>query len=272
MAKSTLTVRPQVQPPTIARWPVSGADAKNAIYTTPLAGGYLIDLDRHAMARHVRSRILRPGIRCPGPRDVFVQANISSNVSAGTVRGLHFQREPHAEVKLVRCINGSIYDVIVDMREGSATISLVRRRLSQDNGLAMYVPKGFAHGYQALTDGATVFYMVSTFYAPEAEGGLRFDDPRLAIRWPRAVTELRTKDANGRSSAADPPYWGNRLCRPAGAARTYRTELPRARRCHAKASGASSPPSPRSRALSPARTSVLKAPPGGRTPAAASTR
>ena len=126
----------------------------------------------------------------------YVQANISTNARAGTVRGLHFQRAPHAEVKLVRCVKGAIYDVIVDMREGSQTY---RRsfgaELSDENGLMMYVPKGFAHGYQALADSASVFYMVSAFYAPQAEGGLRFDDPKLAIKWPRAVSDVSDKDA-----------------------------------------------------------------------------
>lgn len=131
-----------------------------------------------------------------GLETTFVQANISNNVAAGTLRGLHFQREPHAEVKLVRCIKGAIYDVIVDLREGSPTrYRWFGIELSEDNGLAVYVPEGFAHGYQTLTDGAAAFYFVSAFYAPESGGGLRFDDPRLAVNWPRAVTELSKKDA-----------------------------------------------------------------------------
>ncbi len=131
-----------------------------------------------------------------GLETAFVQANISTNTRAGTVRGMHFQREPHAEVKLVRCIKGSIYDVVVDMRKGfESYLRWYGAELSDDNGRMMYVPKGFAHGYQALTDGATAFYMVSEFYAPASEGGLRFDDPQLAIAWPHAVTELSDKDA-----------------------------------------------------------------------------
>jgi dTDP-4-dehydrorhamnose 3,5-epimerase len=131
-----------------------------------------------------------------GLETAFVQANISTTARAGTVRGMHFQREPHAEVKLVRCVKGAIYDVIVDMREGSQTyLRWFGAELSDDNGLAMYVPKGFAHGYQALTDSATAFYMVSAYYAPQAESGLRCDDPRLAIAWPRAVSDLSDKDA-----------------------------------------------------------------------------
>ena len=109
---------------------------------------------------------------------------------------MHFQREPHAEVKLVRCVKGAIYDLIVDIREGSETyLQYFGAKLSDDNGLMMYVPKGFAHGYQVLTDGATTFYMVSAYYTPQAEGGLRFDDPKLAIKWPRAVSDISDKDA-----------------------------------------------------------------------------
>jgi dTDP-4-dehydrorhamnose 3,5-epimerase len=126
----------------------------------------------------------------------LVQANISTNAHTGTVRGMHFQRGPHAEVKLVRCMKGAVYDVVIDMREESETY---RRwfgaELSEDNGLMMYVPRGFAHGYQALTDGAAMFYMVSAFYEPAAEGGLRFDDPRLSIAWPRIVSDVSDKDA-----------------------------------------------------------------------------
>lgn len=126
----------------------------------------------------------------------FVQANTSTTLKAGTIRGLHFQRPPHAEVKLVRCVKGAVYDVIVDLRENSKTyLKWFGAELSEKNGVAMYAPKGFAHGYQTLTDDATVFYMVSDAYAPQAEGGLRFDDPRLAIAWPRAVAGISEKDA-----------------------------------------------------------------------------
>jgi dTDP-4-dehydrorhamnose 3,5-epimerase len=115
---------------------------------------------------------------------------------AGAMRGMHFQRAPHAEVKLIRCVRGAIYDVIVDAREDSPSyLRWFGAELSEANGLAMYVPRGFAHGFQALSDGASIFYLVSAFYAPEAEGGLRFDDPKLAIEWPRAVADISEKDA-----------------------------------------------------------------------------
>jgi len=163
----------------------------------PLSGAFLVRLEPRADARGMFARAFcAQEFGAQGLETAFVQANISTNTHAGTVRGMHFQREPHAEVKLVRCIKGAVYDVIVDMREGSPTY---RRwfgaELSEDNGLAMYVPKGFAHGYQALSDGAAVFYLVSAFYAPQAEGGLRHDDPALSIAWPRAATEVSPKDA-----------------------------------------------------------------------------
>ena len=131
-----------------------------------------------------------------GLETTYVQANMSTNSHAGTVRGLHFQRMPHAETKLVRCIKGAIYDVIVDMREGSETFCRAfGAELSDQNGVMMYVPKGFAHGYQSLTDETSIFYMVSAPYAPQAEAGVRFNDPKLAIAWPRPVSEISDKDA-----------------------------------------------------------------------------
>jgi dTDP-4-dehydrorhamnose 3,5-epimerase len=163
----------------------------------PLAGGYLIHPelrvdDRGQFARAFCAR----EFAAEGLETVYVQANVNSNVQAGTVRGMHYQRAPHAEVKLVRCIKGAIYDVVVDLREDSQTyLGWYGAELSEGNGLAMYVPKGFAHGYQALADGATAFYMVSSYYAPEFERGLRFDDPKLAIPWPRAVSNISDKDA-----------------------------------------------------------------------------
>lgn len=164
---------------------------------TPLTGAYLVHLEKRGDARGTFARAFCvQEFAAQGLETSFVQANISTNTRAGTVRGMHFQRGPHAEVKLVRCINGALYDVIVDLRESSPTfLRWFGVMLSEENGLTMYVPKGFAHGYQALTDGATAFYMVSASYAPTAEDGLRFDDPRLAIAWPRAATDVSEKDA-----------------------------------------------------------------------------
>ena len=165
--------------------------------TIPLAGAYLIHLDPRVDERGAFARAFCvQEFAAHGLETEFVQANISTNVHAGTVRGMHSQRPPHAEVKLVRCTKGVIYDVIVDIREGSESyLRWFGAELSEANGLTMYVPKGFAHGYQALSDGATTFYMVSSYYAPGSEGGLRFDDPRLGITWPRGVTDISDKDA-----------------------------------------------------------------------------
>jgi dTDP-4-dehydrorhamnose 3,5-epimerase len=162
-----------------------------------LAGGYLIHLDPRTDQRGTFARAFcAQEFAAKGLESSFLQANISTNVRAGTVRGMHFQKEPHAEVKLVRCVKGSIYDVIVDMRKTSKTyLHWFGSELSEENGTMMYVPKGFAHGYQALSDGATAFYMVSAPYAPQSEGGLRFNDPVLSIEWPRAVSEISDKDS-----------------------------------------------------------------------------
>ena len=164
---------------------------------TQLAGAYLIHLEPRVDERGLFARTFcAREFGAQGLETAYVQTNISTNARAGTVRGLHFQRAPDAEVKLVRCVKGALYDVIVDMREGSSTyLRWFGAELSDNNGIAMYAPKGFAHGYQALTDDATVFYLVSAFYAPQAEGGLRFDDPKLAIKWPRAVSDVSDKDA-----------------------------------------------------------------------------
>lgn len=164
---------------------------------TPLAGALLVALEPRADARGMFARAFcAREFAAQGLETSFVQSNISANAHAGTVRGLHFQRGPHAEVKLVRCVKGAIYDLVVDMREDSPTyLRWFGAELSEQNGLMMYVPRGFAHGYQALTDGATTFYMVSAYYEPASESGLRFDDPRLSIAWPRPVADVSDKDA-----------------------------------------------------------------------------
>lgn len=123
------------------------------------------------------------------------QVNVSQNHLAGTVRGLHMQAAPHEEAKLVRCVRGRIYDVAVDMRESSPTyLQSIGCELSAENRRALFIPKGFAHGYQTLTDDTEVFYLISEFYQPGAESGFRYDDPRIGIEWPRDVTVISEKD------------------------------------------------------------------------------
>jgi dTDP-4-dehydrorhamnose 3,5-epimerase len=126
----------------------------------------------------------------------FVQASISFNARAGTLRGLHFQVPPHREVKLVRCTAGAVWDVIVDLRVGSPTrLSWFGAELSADNRTALYIPEGFAHGFITLADDSEVFYEMSEFYAPAAGRGLRWNDPALGIRWPAQPAVIAPRDA-----------------------------------------------------------------------------
>src|SRR5207249_6479351 len=127
----------------------------------------------------------------------FVQSNVTFNTRRGTVRGMHFQRAPHEEVKLVRCTRGSVLDVIVDIRDGSPTrLKWESVELSADNRLMVYVPRGLAHGYQTLEDASEVSYHVSEYYHPESEGALLWNDPALGIAWPVRDTILSEKDRN----------------------------------------------------------------------------
>jgi len=120
----------------------------------------------------------------------LVQCNVAFNHRKGILRGMHFQNRPHAEVKLVRCTKGAVYDAIVDLREDSDTFrQWIAVELTEDNHRMLYVPEGFAHGYLTLEDNSELFYQVSQYYAPQAEGGLRWDDPVIGIEWP-AVGEL----------------------------------------------------------------------------------
>src|SRR5690606_5540448 len=124
-----------------------------------------------------------------GLEPAVVQANVSFNHKAGTLRGMHYQLPPAADTKLVRCTSGAIHDVIVDLRPESPTyLRHVAVDLTAENRLALYVPKMFAHGYLTLTDGAEVTYQVSEFYTPGQERGIRYDDPALGLSWPRDVS------------------------------------------------------------------------------------
>lgn len=131
-----------------------------------------------------------------GLNPVVAQANTSFNHAAGTLRGLHFQRPPAAEAKLVRCTRGRVYDVAVDVRPGSPTyLRHVGLVLDAEERNALYVPEGCAHGYLTLEDASEVAYQVSEFYTPGIEGGLRWDDPELGIAWPSPVRLISPKDA-----------------------------------------------------------------------------
>ncbi len=120
-----------------------------------------------------------------GIRGDFLQDNVSRNTRRGVLRGLHFQRDPNGQAKIVRCTRGRIYDVAVDVRRGSETFGkFVAMELGDDDAASLYVPRGFAHGYLSLTDGSEVLYKVDGPYAPNAESGLLWNDPDVGIPWP----------------------------------------------------------------------------------------
>ena len=164
---------------------------------TPLKGAFIIDVDLREDERGFFARTFcQREFAEHGLKVDVAQGNLSFNHKAGTLRGMHYQLAPAAETKLVRCTRGAILDVIVDLRPESATyLQHVAVELSEDNRRARYVPELFAHGDQALTDGAEVTYQVGEFYTPGYERGLRHDDPVLGIQWPLPVTVISGKDA-----------------------------------------------------------------------------
>lgn len=163
---------------------------------TKLTGAFIIDLERREDSRGFFARsFCQREFADRGMKEVIAQANVAFNRKKGTLRGMHFQYPPFAETKLVRCTRGSILDIIVDLRPESKTfLEHAAVELSADNHRALYVPERFAHGYQTLQDGTETSYLVGEFYAPGTEGGLRYDDPRLRLRWPLPVSEISEKD------------------------------------------------------------------------------
>ncbi len=164
----------------------------------PVKDCYLIDIEPHADARGFFARTFcAREFAAQGLCTGFVQANASYNERAGTLRGLHFQHPPQAEVKLVRCTRGALFDVVVDLRRDSPSYGRwAGAELSADNHRALYVPQGCAHGFQTLVDDTEAFYLVSAFYAPDCEGGLSWRDPAVGIDWPMAPTSISPKDTN----------------------------------------------------------------------------
>ena len=162
------------------------------IFTVTPIGAVLIEPERLADDRgfFARSFCMRE-FESHGLNPCVAQCNISFNPKRGTVRGMHFQRPPHAEAKLVRCTMGAIHDVIIDLRADSPTfLRHVAVELSAENRRMLYVPEGFAHGYQTLTDASEVFYQMSAAYAPSHGRGVRFDDPIFGIVWPPVAERI----------------------------------------------------------------------------------
>ncbi len=174
-------------------------DQKKMIFEpTKIFGVQKITLPRHCDERGSFGRIfdqgclLENGISCD-----FIQTSISRTSCAGTLRGLHFQRPPYAEAKLVHCLRGEIYDVICDLRPDSPTYLLYESfYLSFSSNEMVYIPPGCAHGFMTLNDDVEVLYAMSSIYMQSHASGVRYNDPRLGISWPRPVTYISEKDLN----------------------------------------------------------------------------
>lgn len=164
----------------------------------PLEGLKVIERQKLGDSRGFLTRIFcTEELAAAGWTKAIAQLNLTHTAKRGTVRGMHFQLPPHAEMKLVSCIRGEILDVAVDLRSGSSTfLSWHAERLSADNGRALLIPEGFAHGFQTLSDDVELLYCHSDFYNREAEAGFNLLDERLAIPWPLRIVEISTRDAH----------------------------------------------------------------------------
>jgi dTDP-4-dehydrorhamnose 3,5-epimerase len=164
---------------------------------TPIPGTYLIDLAKRGDERGFFARAFcATEFIAHGLVSQFVQANNSFSALQGTLRGMHYQLAPKAETKLIRCIRGALYDVVLDLRRDSPTFGgSFGVELTAENRRMIYVPKGLAHGFITLTDETEAFYFVDEFYTPECERGVRWNDPRFNLSWPIAPVVLSDKDA-----------------------------------------------------------------------------
>lgn len=161
-----------------------------------LPGAFAIELERHEDERGFFARTFcARELAAAGLDPRLVQASLSWNARQGTLRGLHWQAAPHEETKIVRCVRGRIWDVIVDLRSGSPTCRRhLALELTADGREALYVPAGFAHGFLTLEDGCEVHYQMSEFHAPDCARGARWDDPAFAIPWPAPVAVVSERD------------------------------------------------------------------------------
>ncbi len=166
-------------------------------HPTPLHGAFTIELERKGDERGFFARFFcEKEFGEQGLETHFRQVNNSLSAKAGTLRGMHYQLSPSAEVKVVRCVKGSLFDAIVDLRPDSPTYGRsFGAELNDDNRLMMYVPRGFAHGLLTLQPDTEALYLVSDFYNFEAERGVRWNDPRFDVQWPMAPEEISAKDA-----------------------------------------------------------------------------
>jgi dTDP-4-dehydrorhamnose 3,5-epimerase len=163
---------------------------------TPIDGAWIIDPEPRSDSRGYFARAwCVDELAARGIEFVPVQANMVFSHDAGTLRGMHYQVAPHREAKLVRCTRGSVFDVVVDLREGSETFgSWWGTELTAENGRMVYVPPECAHACQSLTDRSEIYYLASARYAAECVRGLRFDDPTVGVQWPLPPTNLSEQD------------------------------------------------------------------------------
>lgn len=163
---------------------------------TSLKGSYIIDLEPLADERGWFARTYcKNEFNAIGHTKEWVQLNHSFTRQKGTIRGMHYQLPPFSEIKLVRCIAGAVYDVIIDVRKGSPTfLNYFGAELSATNKKMIYIPEGFAHGFQALTDDCELIYHHSQFYAPGVETGIKYDEPTINIEWPLPVQIISARD------------------------------------------------------------------------------
>ncbi|MEM9553974.1 MAG: dTDP-4-dehydrorhamnose 3,5-epimerase [Acidobacteriota bacterium] len=165
-------------------------------HSLEIPGALLIEPERKADRRGFFARTwCRDELEERGLDPTVVQCNISVNTAKGTVRGMHWQGEPSPEIKLVRCTNGSIHDVILDLRPDSPTYKRsFGVELTRENRLGLYIPVGVAHGFQTLEDDTEVFYQMSEFYDADAQRGVRWNDPAFDIAWPLPISEISERD------------------------------------------------------------------------------
>jgi dTDP-4-dehydrorhamnose 3,5-epimerase len=161
-----------------------------------LPGAYLVEIEPRADERGFFARTFcEDEFAATGLVTRFLQSSVSYNARRGTVRGMHFQAAPHQEIKLVRCVSGAVYDVIVDVRPGSPTyLRSIGVELSAKNRSALYIPGGFAHGFQTLLDDSELLYMIDVNYVAEAARGVRWNDPLFRLEWPDPIKVISSRD------------------------------------------------------------------------------
>lgn len=168
------------------------------LIATPIDGLWVAETDFNEDARGSFARIFCDDeLRGASNNFNIAQINISKTHHVGTIRGMHFQYPPYSEIKMVRCIRGKVFDVVVDVRKNSETfLNWYGETLSEENWRMMVIPEGFAHGFQVMEENSELLYLHSHAYVPDSEGALRYDEPRVKIQWPLSVGAVSERDAN----------------------------------------------------------------------------